>query len=231
MFYSTTCHPDTDGSRERINHTIQIALRFFVHGIENPSMWPTALLAIQSIINNNFSLTIGKTPNEIAYSVTSRRSLGLFSSLPSLAIVTTRIEAADAISFAMANQKTHYVWKHQLLFIKKGEWAILRFRKGYSISATFRITKKFTQQYVGPFQIESKVGRLAYKLKISPDCKIHPVFSVAQLELALLPCNDRFFCFYPTHSPTEFVDRATVSVESFEIERLLKKKNNQTRPW
>lgn len=66
-------------------------------------MWPTALPAIQSIINNTFLSTTGKTFNEIAYGFTPYRPLDLFSALPSLAIATTRIEIADVISFAMAN--------------------------------------------------------------------------------------------------------------------------------
>ncbi len=108
-------------------------------------MWPTALPAIQSIINNTSSLTTGKTPNEIAYGFTPCRSLDLLSALPSPAIATTRIEAADAITLGMANQKTYYDEKHQPLFMKKGEWAMLRLHKEYSISATLGITKKLTQ--------------------------------------------------------------------------------------
>ncbi len=154
-------HPQTDGSSEWTNQTVEIALRFFVYGLDNSFIWPTALPAIQSIINNTSSSTTGKTPNEIAYGFTPRRPLDLLSALPSVAIATTRIEAADAISFVMANQKTNYDRKHQPLFMKKGERAILRLHKGYSIHATLGITKKLAQQYVGPFQIESKVGRLA----------------------------------------------------------------------
>ncbi len=118
---------------------------FFVHGLDNPSIWPTFLPAIQSIINNTSLLTTGKTPNEIAYGFTPRRSLDFFSILPSFAIATNRIEAADAISFAIANQMTHYDRKHQLLYMKKGEWTMLRLHKRYFIPATLGITKKLTQ--------------------------------------------------------------------------------------
>ncbi len=53
--------------------------------------------------------------------------------------------------------------------MKKSEWAILRLHKGYSMPTTLGIMKKLTQQYVGLFQIERKVGQLVYKLKILPD--------------------------------------------------------------
>lgn len=79
----------------------------------------------------------------------------------------------------MANKKTHYDRKHQPLFMKKDKWAMLQLHKEYSISAVLEITKRLTQQYVGPFQIEDKIERLAYKLKIPLNWKIHPVFYIA----------------------------------------------------
>ena len=43
LLYSTAYHPQTDGSSERTNQTIEIALRFFVHALEDPSLWPEVL--------------------------------------------------------------------------------------------------------------------------------------------------------------------------------------------
>ncbi len=124
----------------------------------------------------------------------------------------------------MTNQKTYYDRKQQPLFMKKGEWTILRLHKGYSIPATLGITKKLTQQYVGPFQIENKVRRLAYKLKIPSDWKIHPVFSVAQLQPAFSPTEDLFSRLYPTHPIPVFINGDTDLVKSFQVERLLNRK-------
>lgn len=98
----------TNGCNKRINQTIEIILYFFIYGLANFSMWPIALLAIQLIINNIFLSTISKTPNKITYDFIPCRLLDLFSVLLSLTIPTTRIEAANAIFFAIANQKTHY---------------------------------------------------------------------------------------------------------------------------
>ena len=56
---------------------------------------------------------------------------------------------------------------------------MLRLHKGYNIPATAEVTKKLIQQYIGPFCIVEKVGRLAYRLDVLPDWRIHPVFSVA----------------------------------------------------
>ena len=43
LLYSTAYHPQTDGSSERINQTVKIALWFFVHAMEDLSCWPKVL--------------------------------------------------------------------------------------------------------------------------------------------------------------------------------------------
>lgn len=137
---------------------MEIALRFFVHALEDASLWPEVLLRIQSILNNTSSSTTGKTPNKVAYGFSPRRPLDLLSDplLPNT--LQARTDATDAISFALANQKTHYDRKHQPLFMKIGDWAMLRLHKGYSIPSSAGVTKKLTQQYVSPFRILEKVG-------------------------------------------------------------------------
>ena len=64
------------------------------------------------------------------------------------------------------------------------DWTMLKLHKNSLIPSSVSITKKITQQYVGSFQIVKKVGWLAYKFKILSDWKIHPIFSVTQLEPA-----------------------------------------------
>ena len=69
-----------------------------------------------------------------------------------------------------------------------------------------------------------KVGRLAYKLDMLRDWRVHPVFSVVQLEPVLSPTDDAFHCPHPHMSPTVFVDGDTHTAKSFEIDRLLNKR-------
>ena len=151
LLYSTAYHPQTDGSSERTNQTVEIALRFFVHAMEDLSRWPKVLSQIQSLLNNTSSSTTGKTPNEIAYSFSPRRPLDLISAMDVPNACVARTDGADAISFALLNQKEHYDRKHQPLFMKVGDWAMLRLHKGYSIPSSAGVTKKLTQKYVGPF--------------------------------------------------------------------------------
>lgn len=100
---------------------------------------------------------------------------------------------------------------------------MLRLHKGYFIPSSAGITKKLTQQYVGPFRVLEKVGQLAYKLDVPPDWKIYPVFLVAQLKPAPPPANDPFHCPRSHMSLTMFVDGDTDTAKSFEVNRLLNK--------
>ena len=69
-----------------------------------------------------------------------------------------RTEVADTISFALANHKEHYYKSHQPLFMKVGDWAMLKLPKGHLISFSVGVTKILTQQYVGLSQIVEKAG-------------------------------------------------------------------------
>ena len=96
--------------------------------------------------------------NKIAYGFSPRRLLDLCLAITRLDTYVARTEAADAISFALANHKKHYDRSHQPLFMKVGDWAMLKLHRGYSIPSSVSVTKKLTKQYVGPFQIVEKVG-------------------------------------------------------------------------
>lgn len=101
---------------------------------------------------------------------------------------------------------------------------MLKLHKRYSIPSSAAVTKKLTQQYVGPFCVLEKVDRLAYKLDVFLDQRVHPVFSVAQLEPVPSPTNDPFNCSRPHMPPAVFVDGDTDISKSFEVECLLNKR-------
>lgn len=78
-----------------------------------------------------------------------------------------------------------------------------------------------TQEYVGLFRIIEKVGCLAYRLDVPSDWRIHPVFSVAQLEPAPPPAEKLFGRHFSFNPPPIFVED---KMKSFEIERIFNKR-------
>ena len=103
LFYSTAYYPQTDGSSERTNQTVEIDFQFFIHAMEDRSCWPEVLPRIQLLLNNISSFTTGKTPNKIAYKFSPKRPLDLCLAVALPNIYVARAEATDAISFALVN--------------------------------------------------------------------------------------------------------------------------------
>lgn len=68
-----------------------------------------------------------------------------------------------------------------------------------------------------------KVGRFAYKLDIFGDWRIHPVFSVTQLERILSSALGLFSRPIPSELPPIFIEGDTDTLKSFEVEKLLNK--------
>ena len=217
LLYSTAYHPQTDGTSEQTNQTAEIALRFYIHGLDKPSKWPEVLPRVQAFLNN--SSASGPTPNEVAYGFTPNKPLDLLTTSSLGNHFLARTTAADAIAFAQMWNKFHYDRKHQPMFLKVGDWALLRLHKGYSIPSALGVTTKLAQQYVGPFKVTERVGRLAYRLEVPDDWKVHPVFTIAQLEPAPAPSDDPYNRPRPTHPQAVSADG-----QEYDVERLLNKR-------
>ena len=120
--------------------------------------------------------------------------------------------------------KRHYDRKHQPGFLKEGDWAYLRLHHGYSLPSLELIGKKYSQQYVGPFLVTKRIGRLAYQLEIPLDWPIHNVFSMVMLEPAPVPGSDPYNRSPLTHPDSIYVEGDTDVSKSFELERILNKR-------
>lgn len=217
LLYSTAYHPQTDGKSERTNQTVEIALRFYIHALEKWSFWPKLLPRIQAFLNN--SSVSGDTPNEAALGFTPNRPLDLLNLPPQVERVVARTTAQDAIAFAQMANKAAYDRRHQPMFLKINDWALIRLHKGYKIPSTLGITHKLADQFVGPFKVLDRVGRLAYQLDIPEHWKVHPVFTIAQLEPSPPPSEDPYSRPRPGHPPAVSTDAM-----EYEIERLLNKR-------
>ena len=197
--------------------------------LDKASHWPSILPRFQAVLNNSSSSTTRQTLNELAYGFTPNTALDLILPLSSKMpdFLMTRNAAKDAIAFANANTKYYYDRHYQPMFFRVNDFAFIRLHKGYNIPANLGITKKLTQQYVGPFKILERVGRLAYRLDVFEDWKVYPVFSVAQLKPSPPPDADLFDCPSPDHPPSIFVEGDTNTLKSYEVEQLLNRRNIQ----
>lgn len=70
------------------------------------------------------------------------------------------------------------------------DWVYLKLQSYVQSSVASRANHKLAFRYFGSFQVEQKLGAVAYKLKLPPTCGIHPVIHVSQLKKALAPSEE-----------------------------------------
>lgn len=118
LLYNTIYHLQTDGLSKRKNQIMGIAFCFFMQALENLSYWPKVLFYIQLILNNTFSLTKKKRSNKMAYESFLYWPLDFLFFPAIFNTYKAYTNMIDIILFKLTNQKVHYNWKHQFLFMK-----------------------------------------------------------------------------------------------------------------
>ena len=136
----------------------------------------------------------------------------------------SHIDAKDAIAFAAMRMKAYYDSRHQARFFNVNDLVNLRLNRGYQIPSGL---KKIGPQLVGPFKVIERIGRLAYRLELPGNMRIHNVISVAHLEPATDPSEDPY---HRHHSPPPAV---TIDGEDeYVIDKLVRKRRvRKGRGW
>jgi hypothetical protein len=136
-----------------------------------------------------------------------------------------RQEAMDAIMFAQQKMSYYYDQNHKPVEFKKNDKVYITLATGTNSGYRLPGATKLSERRVGPFKIISPVGRLAYRLELPPQWKIHPVVSVAYLEKHNEDPYDR-----EAPSPPDIIqDDTGRQHEEYEVKSIIKKRFNKRR--
>lgn len=184
LAYSTAYHPQTDGTSERQNQTVEIAIRY--HTATSDTPWIEIIPALQFNLNNSISSATERSPNELLMGMKPRGTLNILdreTKLDQDALDTLRQlhmeEATHLICEAQMSAKRIYNAKHIPRTFQAGDKVYLKLHDGYHLPG--KPPRKWSQQRASPFTVLDKIGPLAYKLDIPPTWRIHNVISVAHL--------------------------------------------------
>lgn len=228
---STAFHPQTDGLSERLNRTIEEALRAFVS--YNQRNWSDLLPALTLAYNNSINQSTGFTPYYLDFGQHPRTPMALLEGLnPSEETDVNSVEefltrmkstlaiAKDVLSRAQDRQAQYANQYRKEGTFKIGDEVLLSTENIQLGTQKRRPSKKLTPKFIGPFKIIQKISDVTYKLDLPNTMRIHPVFHISLLKP-----------FHP--SPQEFVGRAQLppppiinedGEEEFFVEKLLDKR-------
>jgi transposase InsO family protein len=184
---STSFHPQTDGQTERMNQTLECYLRCYINYEQDD--WTSLLASAQFAMNNAVNETTKEAPATLVY--TFRPSLP-FNVEPDNLVSENADARIRTGRLAAIREKLTATWQKSQDAVKKwydkhrkekafgeGDMVMLSSK---NINLT-RVNKKLADKLIGPFKIEKKIGRNAYKLTLPKKYgRLHPVFHVSLLE-------------------------------------------------
>ena len=187
---STAHHPQTDGQTERANQTLEDILRAYVSPYHDD--WDDHLTTAEFAYNDSVNATTGYTPFYLNYGRHPVTPLTMVTtpfsdsgSEPVRAYAARLREerqlANEAIKKAQERQAKYANLHRRDFGFQVGDKAWLS-AAHLRLPLAHNSKKKLTPRFHGPYEIIEVISPVAYKLKLPPSFKIHPVIHISQLK-------------------------------------------------
>jgi hypothetical protein len=200
---TTAWHAQTDGAAERLNQTLETAIRAYVSLQLND--WHASLPMLELAYNTAKNAVTGMSPFDLLYVQPQNvveRLLGISDRNPAgtdnlqaqdfVENARNRLkDAREAVTKSLRLQKLYYDRRHgPLRPIQVGDFISIRLAD-HPISLVKRT--KLTQQKLPPYKVlEVLANKHAVRLDIPPQVSIHPVLSIQHVDRAIDPSQDPF---------------------------------------
>lgn len=184
---STAYHPQSDGQTEVMNRILEQYLHCFVHS--QPAAWFSYLALADWSYNTSLHSSSGLTPFEIIYGKPPPAVLdyvaGATNNEATQSLLTSRqalhSKLQKRLQKAQDTMKRYTDPKRDDVSFEIGQWVYVKLRPGRQSSVVGRHHSKLSKCFFGPFQIEERIGAVAYQLRLPPESQIHPVFHCSLL--------------------------------------------------
>ena len=195
---SSAYHPQTDGQSEVVNRCLEQYLRSFVH--QQPRKWSDFLPWAELWYNTTYHASTKMTPFQALYGrlppTIPHYPVGSCSIHEVDQQLTTRDtllrQLKENLAAANNHNKQRVDRKRRDIEFQVGDLVYLRLHPYRQQSVFPRTHQKLARRYYGPYEIEERIGPVAYKLKLPHHSRIHPVFHVSMLKQ----------CIGDTHIPS-----------------------------
>ena len=183
---STAYHPRSDGQTERTNQVLEDMLRQWVN--QSHDDWDTLLDCAEFAMNNSYNSTVKDTPFRLNYgcnpltplSIEANTRLPLVRNFVKDMTDSLRL-AKHAMKSAQSRNEHYFNLKRRPQEFAVGDKVMLR-TTNLKFKGTDHAARKLFPLYVGPFPVESRIGKLAYRITLPDSMEVHNVFHTELLK-------------------------------------------------
>lgn len=188
LIFISAYHPQSDGQTEVVNRTIEVYLRCFTS--DQPRKWMQWISWAEYCYNTSYHSSLKTTPFEVVYRRAPPRLLNYCSCLARVEVVDQELKTRDQVVSTIRERllqaqnimKNNFDRSHREVLFEVGDLVLLKLKPYRQLSLTSGKNKKVSPRYYGTFLVEAKIGKVAYRLQLPQEVKIHTVFHVSCLK-------------------------------------------------